>query len=74
MAESLQPPIPDSHSPAEARRPTGSLATDRGIFAIAMPAIKHTYSFTDSQLGLLSGANFARGDRRPAKTGTCCIV
>ena len=59
MAESLQPPIPESHSPAEARRPTGSLymlallfaaavlnATDRGIFAIAMPAIKHTYNFT----------------------------
>lgn len=59
MAQSLQPPIPESHSPAEARRPTGSLymlalllaaavlnATDRGTFAIAMPTIKHTYSFT----------------------------
>lgn len=32
--------------------------TDRGIFSLAMPAIKADYAFTDSQLGLLGGLSF----------------
>ena len=65
MAESLQPQIPESNGAAASHRSSRVYmlallfaaavlnATDRGIFAIAMPAIKHEYSFTDSQLGLL---------------------
>ena len=71
MAESLQAQIPESNGATEAYRRSGRVymlvllfaaavlnATDRGIFAIAMPAIKHEYSFTDSQLGLLGGVAF----------------
>ena len=32
--------------------------TDRGIFSLAMPAIKADYAFTDSQLGMLGGLSF----------------
>jgi hypothetical protein len=68
MAESLQAQIPESNGSTEAYRRSGRVymlvllfaaavlnATDRGIFAIAMPAIKLEYRFTDSQLGLLGG-------------------
>jgi predicted MFS family arabinose efflux permease len=71
MAESLQPQISESDGATEAYGRSGRVymlvlllaaavlnATDRGIFAIAMPAIKHEYSFTDSQLGLLGGVAF----------------
>jgi predicted MFS family arabinose efflux permease len=71
MAEPLQALIPQSNSAADTYRRSGRVymlvllfaaavlnATDRGIFAIAMPAIKHEYSFTDSQLGLLGGVAF----------------
>jgi hypothetical protein len=71
MAESLQAQIPESNGSTEAYRRSGRVymlvllfaaavlnATDRGIFAIAMPAIKLEYRFTDSQLGLLGGVAF----------------
>ena len=33
-------------------------ATDRGIFGLAMPAIKAEFSFTDTELGMISGVAF----------------
>jgi predicted MFS family arabinose efflux permease len=71
MADSLQMQISESGAATEADRQNGRVymlvllfaaavlnAADRGIFAIAMPAIKHEYDFTDSQLGLLGGVAF----------------